>query len=129
MVINLKNKLFLFISLLLCLIGNNGRINAVSKEEYINNTRIVNITVSNKNIIKNHDFFKKYFDYTQLYPCYNASLEEFAMIWKIKNPPSNLLGVFFDKGERFAEDNQYSLEDLKYMCNGADNMYIFWQYA
>ncbi len=90
--------------------------------------RIVHVTVSNINILKNHEIFKQYFDFTLTYPRYNGNIAEFAIIWKIKNLPRNLLGVFFDNGTRDDEDDKYTLEDLKNMGNGAQNMYIFWQY-
>ncbi|MDV3166491.1 MAG: effector protein ['Waltheria sp.' little leaf phytoplasma] len=88
----------------------------------------VNVIVSSDDILKKHNLFQKYFDWSCKYPSYNSELEEFGMIWKIKNPPENLLGVFFDAGNRDNTDNKYTLEELKYIANNAKNMYIFWKY-
>ncbi|WP_026052456.1 hypothetical protein [Italian clover phyllody phytoplasma] len=118
----------LFFLLLEFLIINNTQIMAAPNEEFVGDMRIINVTVSNINIIKNHETFKKYFDFTLTSPCYNGNIAEFSIMWKIKNSPRNLLGVFFDDGIRDDEDNKYTLEDLKQMGNGAKNMYIFWQY-
>ncbi|MGE9276290.1 MAG: SVM family protein [Candidatus Phytoplasma pruni] len=121
-------RIVLFIGLGLFLIVNNQQVMAAPNEEFVSDMRIVNVTVSNINILKNHEIFKQYFDFTLTGPRYNGNIEEFAIIWKIKNPPRNLLGVFFDNGTRDDEDDKYTLEDLKNMGNGAQNMYIFWKH-
>ncbi|QTX02872.1 putative secreted protein, SAP05-like [Candidatus Phytoplasma luffae] len=131
--IQVKNKLhllpfFLISCLGLLFITSNNPVMAIPNEEFINNTRIVNVNISNINVLKNHEAFKQYFDFTINGPCYNGNIADFAIMWKIKTPPHNLLGVFFDNGTRSDEDNQYTLEELKQMGNGAQNMYIFWQY-
>ncbi|MDV3198496.1 MAG: hypothetical protein Q8888_02495 [Vigna little leaf phytoplasma] len=67
-------------------------------------------------------------------PCYNGENIRYDLIWIIKKPPLKKLGnnnyqlmcIIFDKGIRDKKDDFYSLEDLKQMSNGADNMYIFW---
>ncbi|MEK0309358.1 effector protein [Candidatus Phytoplasma citri] len=107
---------------------NNIIIAAPPQDEFINGTRIVNVIVASGDILKKHNLFKQYFDWSCEYPSYNSELEEFGMIWKIKNPPENLLGVFFDAGNRDDADNKYTLEELKYIANKAKNMYIFWRY-
>nr|ABU55743.1 hypothetical protein precursor [Potato witches'-broom phytoplasma] len=117
-----------FVFLGLFLITSNKQVTAAPNEEFVGDMRIVNVTVSNIDILKNHETFKQYFDFTLTVPRYNGNIEEFAIIWKIKNPPHNLLGVFFDNGTRDDEDDKYILEELKQMGNGAKNMYIFWQY-
>ncbi|PQP79728.1 effector protein [Candidatus Phytoplasma phoenicium] len=119
-------SLFIFLGLLF--IFNNNQVIASPNEELVGNMRIVNVTFSDINRIKDFQPFLQYFDFTLNGPRYNGNIEEFAMIWKIKNPPHNLLGVFFDNGTRDDEDDKYTLEDLKQMGNGAKNMYIFWQY-
>ncbi|QKX95049.1 SVM family protein [Candidatus Phytoplasma asteris] len=124
----LLNAFFVFIFLGLFLIINNQQVMAAPNEEFVGDMRIVNTTVSNIDILKNHETFKQYFDFTLTGPRYNGNTEEFAIIWKIKNPPRNLLGVFFDNSTRDDEDDKYTLEELKQMGNGAKNMYIFWQY-
>ncbi|MDO7983827.1 MAG: effector protein [Pigeon pea little leaf phytoplasma] len=103
-------------------------VTTITKEEFVKETRIVNVTVSNAKILRQHPLFQKYFDFSCKSPCYNADLEEFGMVWKIKNPPKNLLGVFFDQNTREDEDDKYTLEDLKYMANKSPNMYILWKY-
>ncbi|WP_373403170.1 hypothetical protein [Candidatus Phytoplasma solani] len=45
--------------------------------------------------------------------------------WPIKNPPKELLGVYFQGGERDALPEAHTLNQLKKMGNGASNMYIF----
>ncbi|MGM1458962.1 MAG: effector protein [Columbia Basin potato purple top phytoplasma] len=112
----------------LFLITSNKQVMSAPNKEFVGNMKIINVTVSNIGILKNHETFKQYFDFTLTDPRYNGNIEEFAMIWKIKNPPRNLLGVFFDNGTRDDEDDKYILEELKQMGNGAKNMYIFWQY-
>ncbi|WP_034172309.1 SVM family protein [Chrysanthemum yellows phytoplasma] len=121
-------RIVLFIGLGLFLITINKQVMAAPNEEFVGDMRIVNVTVSNIDILKNHETFKQYFDFTLTCPRYNGNIEEFAIIWKIKNPPHNLLGVFFDNGTRDDEDDKYILKELKQMGNGAKNMYIFWQY-
>ncbi|XXP77406.1 MAG: SVM family protein [Lettuce witches'-broom phytoplasma] len=116
--------LITFIGLLL--MTNN--IMAAPNENFIGDMRVVDVTISNINVIKQHPLFQQYFDYTQKQPCYNATLADFSIMWKIKNPSPNLLGVFFDNGTRDDEDNKYTLEELKHMGNNAENMYIFWKY-
>ncbi|MDV3167119.1 MAG: hypothetical protein Q8784_01655 [Vigna little leaf phytoplasma] len=67
-------------------------------------------------------------------PCYNGENIRYDLSWIIKKPPLKKLGnnnyqlmcIIFDKGIRDRKDDFYSLEDLKQMSNGADNMYIFW---
>jgi hypothetical protein len=66
------------------------------------------------------------------YPCYNSeTIQTYpCLLCRIKDAPSDLLGVFFDAGKRdpsFKGKIKYSLDDLKQMSNGAQNMYIFWQ--
>ncbi|WAN63557.1 SVM family protein, predicted signal peptide [Candidatus Phytoplasma rubi] len=125
----LLNAFFVFTFLGLFLITSNKQVMAAPpNEEFVGDMRIVNVTVSNIDILKNHETFKQYFDFTLTGPCYNGNITEFAMIWKIKNPPRSLLGVFFDNGTRDDEDDKYILEELKQMGNEAKNMYIFWQY-
>ncbi|MGE9276400.1 MAG: SVM family protein [Candidatus Phytoplasma pruni] len=128
----IKNNLLLlniFVFILLgFLIINNTQIMAAPNEEFIGDMRIVNTTFSDINRIKDFQPFSQYFDFKISGPCYNGNVAEFAIMWKIKNPPRNLLGVFFDNGARDDEDDKYTLEDLKQMSNGAKNMYIFWQY-
>ncbi|AYJ01296.1 effector protein [Candidatus Phytoplasma ziziphi] len=130
----LKKHLFLFQIILFIFLGllfvidNNKQVMAAPNEEFVGNMRIVNVTFSNINIIKNFQPFSQYFDFTLTGPRYNGNIAEFAMIWKIKNPPHNLLGVFFDNSTRDDEDDKYTLEELKQMGNGAESMYIFWQY-
>ncbi|WP_341833639.1 SAP05-like protein [Candidatus Phytoplasma asteris] len=124
----LKSKIFVFILLGLFLIINNHQAMASPNEEFVGDMRIVNVNLSDIDILKKHETFKKYFDFTLTGPRYNGNITEFAMIWKIKNPPLNLLGVFFDDGTRDDEDDKYILEELKQIGNGAKNMYIFWQY-
>ncbi|MFB5029568.1 MAG: hypothetical protein WJU30_00101 [Candidatus Phytoplasma pruni] len=128
----IKNNLLLlniFVFILLgFLIINNTQIMAAPNEEFIGDMRIVNTTFSDINRIKYFQPFSQYFDFKISVPCYNGNIAEFAIMWKIKNPPRNLLGVFFDNGTRDDEDDKYTLEDLKQMGNGAKNMYIFWQY-
>ncbi|MEC4559050.1 MAG: effector protein ['Conium maculatum' witches'-broom phytoplasma] len=127
--LNFRKRLKLFNSLIvLLIIINNNYIIASPNENFIGDMRVVDVTISNINILKNHSLFQKYFDYTQEQPCYNADLDQFSIVWKIKDPLPNLLGVFFDNGTRFDEDNKYTLEELKNMGNGAKNMYIFWKY-
>ncbi|MDV3167934.1 MAG: SVM family protein [Candidatus Phytoplasma stylosanthis] len=128
-----KNKLHLLPFFLISCLGllfqmNNNQVMAAPNEEFVGDMRIVNVTLSNINVLKNHEPFLRYFDFTLNYPCYNGNMESFAMIWKIKNPPRNLLGVFFDNGIRDDEDDKYNLEELKQIGNGAHNMYIFWKY-
>ncbi len=91
----LLNAFFAFTLLGLFLITNNQQVMAAPNEEFVGNMRIVNITVSNINILKNHATFKQYFDFKINRPCYNGNIATFAIMWKIKNPPRNLLGVFF----------------------------------
>ncbi|MDO8054210.1 effector protein, partial ['Opuntia sp.' phytoplasma] len=107
---------------------NNKQVIAAPNEEFFGNMRIVNVTVSNIDILKNHKTFKQYFDFAISEPCYNGTVATSAIMWTIKNPHHNLLGVYFDDGTRDDEDDKYTLEDLKKMGNGASNMYIFWQY-
>ncbi|EMR14809.1 MAG: effector protein [Sweet potato little leaf phytoplasma] len=107
---------------------NNIIMAAPSQEEIIQGTRIVNVTVSNINVLKTHPSFAQYFDFNQTCPCYNSTVAEFCIMWKIKNPPTNLLGVFFDESTRDDEDDKYSLEELKYMANNSVNMFIFWEH-
>ncbi|BAD04603.1 MAG: putative secreted protein, SAP05-like [Candidatus Phytoplasma asteris] len=121
-------NIFIFILLGFFLITNNNQVIAAPHEERVGDMRIVNITFSDINSIKNFQPFSQYFDFTLTGPRYNGNIAQFAMIWKIKNPPHNLLGVFFDNNTRDDEDDKYTLEELKQMGNGAKNMYIFWQY-
>ncbi|MDV3196905.1 MAG: effector protein [Pigeon pea little leaf phytoplasma] len=120
------------LSLLLTLMkiynSNNIIMAAPSQEEIIQGTRIVNITVSSIDVLKQHSSFAQYFDFNQTCPCYNSTVAEFCIMWKIKNPPTNLLGVFFDESTRDDQDDKYSLEELKYMANNSVNMFIFWEY-
>ncbi|KND62610.1 SVM family protein [Candidatus Phytoplasma phoenicium] len=120
-------NIFVLVFLGLLLINNNQKVMAAPNEEFVGDMRIVNVTVSNMDILKNHETFKQYFDFTLTGPRYNGNIAEFAIMWKIKNPPRYLLGVFFDNGTRDDEDDKYMLEELKQMGNGAKNMYIFWQ--
>ncbi|GFZ75205.1 hypothetical protein HPP_1630 [Hydrangea phyllody phytoplasma] len=66
------------------------------------------------------------------YPCYNSeTIQTYpCLLCRIKDASSDLLGVFFDGGTRtasFKGEIKYSLDDLKQMLNGAQNMYIFWK--
>ncbi|MDV3159422.1 MAG: hypothetical protein Q8769_02735, partial [Candidatus Phytoplasma australasiaticum] len=65
---------------------NNIIMAAPSQEEIIQGTRIVNVTVSNINVLKTHASFAQYFDFNQTCPCYNSTVAEFCIMWKIKNP-------------------------------------------
>ncbi|GLH60543.1 SVM family protein [Paulownia witches'-broom phytoplasma] len=121
-------NIFVFILLGLFLITSNKQVIATPNEEFIGDMRIVNTTFSDINRIKYFQPFSQYFDFTISGPCYNGNIATSAIMWKIKNPPHNLLGVYFDNGTKDDEDDKYTLEDLKQMGNGASNMYIFWQY-
>ncbi|MDV3143727.1 MAG: effector protein [Candidatus Phytoplasma australasiaticum] len=93
------------------------------REEFIGKTRIVNVSIGNINILKQHAIFNKYFDWSLQSARYNEDLQDFSMIWTIKDPDPNLLGVFFDGGIRNGQDDTYNLQELKHMGNGANNMY------
>ncbi|MDO8030099.1 effector protein ['Planchonia careya' phytoplasma] len=125
------SKLY-YLSILLTLMKiynpNSIIIAAPSQEEIIQGTKIVNVTVSSIDVLKQHYSFAQYFDFNQTCPCYNGTVAEFCIMCKIKNPPKNLLGVFFDESTRDDEDDKYSLEELKYMANNSANMFIFWKY-
>ncbi|CAP18649.1 conserved hypothetical protein [Candidatus Phytoplasma mali] len=118
-----------FLILLGLFIFNSSDLIAVLPEaEFVGNMRIVNSTVTDMGVLEKHASFSEYFDFKQPNACYNGNLGEFGIMWKIKNAPHNLLGVFFDDGTRIDEDDRFTLEELKQMGNGAQNMYIFWQY-
>ncbi|MDV3157312.1 MAG: hypothetical protein Q8889_01090 [Candidatus Phytoplasma australasiaticum] len=56
------------------------------REEFIGQTRIVNVSVGNINILRQHAIFNKYFDWSLQGAHYNEDLQSFSMIWKIKDP-------------------------------------------
>ncbi len=64
------------------------------------------------------------------YGLYNSQIIQSTVFFdsRIKEPPpQNLLLVYFDGGTRDKANNCYSLEALKTLGNGAQNMYILWQ--
>ncbi|WP_257608390.1 hypothetical protein [Rice orange leaf phytoplasma] len=64
------------------------------------------------------------------YGLYNSQIIQSTVFFdsRIKEPiPQNLLLVYFDGGKRNKDNNCYSLEALKTLGNGAQNMYILWQ--
>ncbi|MEC4558638.1 MAG: SVM family protein ['Conium maculatum' witches'-broom phytoplasma] len=118
--------LIAFLGILFIFVNNS--LIAAPNEEFVRDMRIVNCNISSLEILKKNPSFQKYFDFKQEKPCYNANLAEASVMWQIKNPPTNLLGVYFDGfATRSDEDKQYTLEELKQMGNGSKNMYIFWK--
>ncbi|PWV43902.1 MAG: hypothetical protein DF280_01095 ['Brassica napus' phytoplasma] len=121
-----------FISLGLLFLVNHHPVMAIENKKICNlNMKIHNIWIQKKEDIVSHVINKnidQIFSYLTLdYPCYNSSTNnKNDLCWRIKEPPNNLLFVFFDSGIRSNEDEFYSLEDLNEMGNGAKNMYIFW---
>ncbi|MDV3202768.1 MAG: hypothetical protein Q8901_02390 [Candidatus Phytoplasma stylosanthis] len=52
---------------------------------------------------------------------------------EIKYPPKDLVGIFFDKGERYLGNNEkddwdkYTFDEVIKETNGAENVYYFWR--
>ncbi|MEC4559290.1 MAG: SVM family protein ['Conium maculatum' witches'-broom phytoplasma] len=115
----------------LLFIFNNHQVMALKNENICNrNMKINNIFVEKEEDILSYIIRKNIyqsFSYLTLdYPCYNGDNNKYDICWCIKNPPHDLLFVAFDKGTRYKNDYIYTLEELKNLGNGAENLYIFW---
>ncbi len=76
------------------------------------------------------NFSNQHYQINFSYGLYNSQIIQSTVFFnsRIKEPPpQNLLLVYFDGGTRDKANNCYSLEALKNLGNGAQNMYIFWQ--
>ncbi|WP_323847820.1 MAG: SVM family protein [Phytoplasma sp.] len=134
--VKLKNQFKIFYFYFIIFIGllfifNTYQVMALEHENICNqNMQINNIFVEKEEDILPYIIRKNIyqsFSYLTLdYPCYNGDNSKYDLCWRIKNPPHNLLFVVFDKGERYKNDYIYSLEELKTIGNGAENVYIFW---
>lgn len=75
-------------------------------------------------------FSNQHYQINFSYGLYNSQITQSTVFFdsRIKEPPPpNLLLVYFDGGTRDKSHNCYSLESLKSLGNGAQNMYIIWQ--
>ncbi|NWN45590.1 hypothetical protein [Candidatus Phytoplasma pruni] len=137
---NFKNKfLFVFVLFSIFFFNNNYQIIAFSpyqSDKYDKNskTKIHHIlleqhypAISKEELVNFYaeDQLNKKIKINRSEPCYNA-LSNPNLDAKIKNPPSNLLGIYFDGGTREFKDNYFSLDELKKMQNNVDNIYIFY---
>ncbi|ABC65550.1 conserved hypothetical protein [Aster yellows witches'-broom phytoplasma AYWB] len=76
------------------------------------------------------NFSNQHYQINFSYGLYNSQIIQSTVFFdsRIKEPPpKNLLLVYFDGGTRDKANNCYSLEALKTLGNGAQNMYILWQ--
>ncbi|MGL9687279.1 MAG: hypothetical protein ACQBVK_00500 [Candidatus Phytoplasma sp. TWB_XP] len=76
------------------------------------------------------NFSNQHYQINFSYGLYNSQIIQSTVFFdsRIKEPPpQNLLLVYFDGGTRDKANNCYSLEALKTLGNGAQNMYILWQ--
>ncbi|MEZ0180435.1 hypothetical protein AB6A63_02270, partial ['Camptotheca acuminata' phytoplasma] len=126
-----SSKLLIFLIMLFCLFQKNS----IYASENKTDNKVIHVLLEqpypyiSKAQLVNFYTFKKISQMLKLndYPGYNAGPDNKLNV-KIKNTPSNLLGVYFDGGKRKRKDDFFTLEDLRELSKKSDVKKVYFFY-